>query len=136
MRNARGLSRPRLWSCNKSQARFCEWSAVMTALELLHDYAELVRAAPAAGRQSLIQYLDSVLPEFWQQDYARMTPYPGDLVVISSGDDTRVGPFCRFLFDHSSSQTGRPGSPDIRDRQGRSSGCRVGYVAFGTCSHP
>jgi hypothetical protein len=48
-----------------------------------------------------------------------MIRQPANLVVITFGDETLIGPFCRYLFAHASAQ-GNDGSAkehDLRDRQ-------------------
>jgi hypothetical protein len=71
--------------------------------QLVRDYAALLGNAHDRDRQGVIEYLDSTLPERWQEDYSRMTEDPGELLIVSFGDANLIGPFCRYLFDHASS---------------------------------
>ncbi|SRR6266508_375755 len=54
-----------------------------------------------SSRQSIIDHLDSVLPNIWHDDYLKMTHSP-NLLTVTFGDGKRLGQFCRYMFDHAS----------------------------------
>jgi hypothetical protein len=77
--------------------------STLTVAKMLHDYDFLCRQLTSSGdRQSVVDYLDAVLPAMWQEDYLAMPFSSPNILVVTSGDDKRVGAFCRYMFDHAS----------------------------------
>jgi hypothetical protein len=75
---------------------------------MLHDYVLLCgQLARGIDRHSLIDHLDAVLPAIWQADYCAMPFSSSNILVVTSGDEKRVGPFCRYMFDHASAAANR-----------------------------
>jgi hypothetical protein len=61
----------------------------------------ILRAYAPADRVSIVSRLDEALPRLWHADYLAMPGSTDNLVTVTFGDETRAGPFCRYLFDHS-----------------------------------
>src|SRR5215475_13411074 len=73
------------------------------ATKMLHDYDTLCHKCAASGdRQSLIDHLDTALPGMWQEDYLAMPCSSPNILIVTSGDEKRIGSFCRYMFDHAS----------------------------------
>jgi hypothetical protein len=99
---------------------------------MLHDYNLLCRQlARSSDRQSIIAYLDAVLPVMWQEDYLAMPSSSPNILVVTSGDEKRIGAFCRYMFDHTSDPSIRESDPTDRGRYAED---RV-VAAWGTSRH-
>jgi hypothetical protein len=89
---------------------------------MLHDYDFLGRqSASIDDRQSIIDHLDAVLPAIWQEDYLAMPCSSPNILIVTSGDEKRIGAFCRYMFDHASDASNlRAGStPSVRYAEDR-----------------
>ena len=79
--------------------RFCRANIMPT-----HSYQDMIRELADADHAMIIAYLDENLPILWRVDYLAMPGASSNLVTISFGDEARVMSFCRYLFDHGSTE--------------------------------
>jgi len=79
---------------------------------MFHDYDILCGQYASYGdRQSFIDYLDAVLPGMWQKDYLEMPCSSPNILIVTSGDEKRIGAFCRYMFDHASDPSNLKDAP-------------------------
>jgi hypothetical protein len=75
-------------------------------MAMLHDYDFLSEQfTGGSDQQSIVDHLDLVLPTIWQKDYLTMPSSSPNLLVVTSGDERRIGAFCRHMFDYASDQS-------------------------------
>lgn len=67
----------------------------------MKPYDVIIDELASADRSLIIARLDAMLPRLWKADYLKMPGSSNNLLVVTQGDDSCAGHFCRYLFDHS-----------------------------------